>query len=159
MGIVVQTFPFDPYNPTVAEWDTFMKAIATAPSGAIISLSLQGAALSDPTVADVKIPVEWIKVSPRFDVVPPVVTPPTPPAPTYELFYVTSTTGLKVRKTPSVAGEQIGSLAYRAQAMVTGSTEVTEKDATGATVTYHWGALQSGGYVAREFLSKTQPPL
>lgn len=149
MGGLLPTSPVIPAEPTVAEWSAFMQAIATAPDNAIVSMVVQDAT-GNPTVADFRVPAKWITVSPRFAVTPPVVEPPSPPPPTYEIMYVISATGLKVREKPTTSSTQIGTLAYRAQANIAGSTP-----ADGFT----WAQLQSGGYVAREFLSKIQPPL
>lgn len=149
MAGIIPVAPADPYSPTVEEWSAFMQSIAEAAKNkAIISVVIEDA--SGSPSRDWRIPGEWFAVSPRYSITPPIVTPPPPPTPTYELLYVTSSTGLKVRKSPSVTAEQIGSLAYGVQAMVTGSTPADG---------YTWGQLQSGGYVAREFLSKIQPPL
>lgn len=149
MGGELPVIPTVVTEPTVAEWNAFMTALATAGADATVSMVIQDASIT-PTVADFRVPAKWITVSPRFAVTPPVIDPPvvTPPPVVYEIMYVTSTTGLKVREQPTTSGKQIGTLAYRAQANVTGSTP-----ADGFT----WAQLQSGGYVAREYLSKVQP--
>lgn len=156
MGGELPTLPSDPHEPSVQEWGAFMQAIATAPDSAIMSMVIQDAT-GNPTVADFRVPCRWVSVSPRFQITPPVVEPPTPPPPVYDDLYVISVNGLKIRNEPTVTSLQIGTLTYGASAKVTGSTVVTEKDAGGATVTYHWGKLNTDGYVAREFLGTTRP--
>lgn len=113
MGGEIPVIPAVVTEPTVAEWNAFMTALATAGVDATVSMVIQDG--TNPAVADFRVPAHWIKVEPRFDVVPPVVDPPPVPPPSPVTLYVTSTNGMWTHnKADTTIASRVGSLAFRA---------------------------------------------
>ncbi len=151
MGGELQVIPTVAAEPTVAEWQAFMTALATADANAIVSMVIQDASAT-PTVADFRVPCAWLTVSPRFAVTPPVVDPPPPITQPATLWAVDQ--AKNVRLTPN-------GVIYGTQLAKGGSVNVDMLTKT--TLGGHdWAKIVSGPFanmwIAVDVLSTAPPP-
>lgn len=146
MGGEIPVSPATPAEPTVAEWQAFMTAIATANADATVSMVLQNG--TDPAVADFRIPASWIVVQPRFKVDPPVVEPPPPQKTT---MYVK----VSMRVRDLFGTDQPQTVVNGVSISLAVGTSVEVLTTTYAATSYIWRQIASGPYAGKYIAEKT----